>query len=275
MGATRLSAVLSFVALSLLARGAGCEELTVPGSGNPEYVLGQLAKAFNARQARHTVTVPPSIGTAGAIREISEATASLARVGRPLKAEELGRGLVYVPLGRDPVVFVAGAGVSVRSITRAQVTDVYTGKITDWRELGGSAGPIRAVGREVTDASRQAVNRELVPFQTIRFHEDVKVVHLDPQMIGLLDRFPTSLGFINRSAIGAATTRLVPLALDSVDATSANLAAGRYPLWLEIGLIHRRGGLTGAGREFLAFVGSADGDRILRAHGVVPVPPPR
>ena len=161
--------------------------------------------------------------------------------------------------------------MSVRGVTRGQVLDVYEGKITDWRELGGSPGPIRAIGREIIDASRQAVSREITPFQTIAFTQSVKVVHLDPQMIALLDRFPTSLGFLNRSALFAASTRVVPLALDSVEPTAENLISRRYRIGVEIGLVHRPGGLTEAGQSFVQFATSAEGARILRDHDVAPM----
>ena len=77
---------------------AAAEELIVPGSGNPEFLLGKLAEAFNASQSEHTVIVPASIGTSGAIREINAGTATLARVGRPLKNSERETGIHYIPL---------------------------------------------------------------------------------------------------------------------------------------------------------------------------------
>ncbi len=181
------------LAVLTLTGAAFAEEWIIPGSGNPEYVLTQLAKVFNQQQSQHIVTVPSSTGTAGALRDVEAGTASLGRVGRPLKEDERNQGITYVALGRDPVVFAAGAGVTVRGITPTQAVDAFSGKLTDWRELGGNPGPIRAIGRETTDASRQAIT----PDQTVREHgvwRDVKVVHLDPELITLLDRFPTSLG---------------------------------------------------------------------------------
>ncbi|MDG4598105.1 MAG: substrate-binding domain-containing protein [Candidatus Contendobacter sp.] len=258
-----------FVALALTG-AAFAEELVIPGSGNPEYVLTQLAKAFNQQQSQHTVTIPSSTGTAGALRDIEAGTASLGRVGRPLKDDERGKGIVYVALGRDPVAFVAGAGVTVRGITSARAVDAFSGKLTDWRELGGDPAPIRVIGREKTDASRQAVSRVIKPFEDIVFGENVKVVHLDPELVALLDRFPTSLGFLNRSALGACTTKVIPLALDGVEPTSENLEKGSYPLWLELGLIYRPGALTPAGKAFLAFARSPAGARVLREHGILP-----
>jgi len=264
----RLS-IACFAALALL-NAALAEELVIPGSGNPEYVLAKLAAAFNAQQTQHSVSVPPSTGTAGALRDVEAGTASLGRVGRPLKPEEQAKGLTYVAIGRDAVVFVAGAGVTARNITQAQVADVYTGKVSDWSDLGGKPGPIRAIGREVTDTSRQSIGRIIKPLATIALADSVKMAHLDPQMIELLDRFPTSLGFLNQSALHACKTRVVNLALDGIEPTPENVGNGRYPLWLEFGLIYKPNALTPAGKAFLEFVQSPAGSRILREHGVLP-----
>lgn len=265
----RLITIALAVLLSSLPSRA--EELVVPGSGNAEHVLRELATAFNAEQGRHRVSVPPSSGTAGALRDVEQGLTPLGRVGRPLKEAEIARGLAYIPLGRDAVVFVAGAGVTARTISRAQALDVYAGRLTDWRELGARPGLIRAIGRETTDASRQAVTREVKEFGALRYPDSIKVLHLDPQVIELLDRYPTSLAYLNRSALDAAKTTLVPLAFEGVAPSAENLAAGRYPLWVELGLVHKAGSLNGAAKAFVAFVQSPSGERILRDHGVMPL----
>jgi phosphate transport system substrate-binding protein len=254
--------------------GVRAEELVIPGSGNLEFVLGELAKAFNAQQGQHRVSVPPSSGTAGALRDVESGAAILGRVGRPLKDAERSRGLHFIPIGRDAVVFVAGASVSARSISRAQVLDVYSGRVTDWRELGAKPGTIRAIGRETTDASRVAIGQTIKEFATLSFDDRVKLVHLDPQLVELLDRFGNSLGFLNRSALFAAKTKVTPLALDGVDGDPQTLLDGRYPMWLEFGLVHKGASLSGAGKAFVAFVQSPSGERILRQHQVLPIAAP-
>ncbi len=261
---------IGWLAAMTLVSAAIAEDLEIPGSGNPEYVLSQLAKAFNDRQGQHRVTVPVSTGTAGALRDVAADTASLGRVGRPLKDDERSKGFQYLAIGRDPVVFAAGAGVTAHGISQEQALAAYGGKITDWRELGGKSGPIRAIGREVTDASRQAVGRIIKPFANMAFASNVKVVSLDPHLIELLDRFPTSLGFINKSALAACKTKIVTLALDGVMPTPKNVEQGRYPLWLEFGLIYKSDRLTPAGKAFIEFIQSPAGTRILREHGVLP-----
>ena len=263
------AARMLLLAALLTTQCAVAEELVVPGSGNPEYVLKILADAFNRQQTQHKVLVPPTTGTGGALRDVEGGTANLGRVGRPLTGDELARGLVYVPIGRDPVTFVGGAGVTAKGLTQAQVLDAYSGRAVNWQAFGGKPGPIRAIGRESTDASRQAVNRVVKPFEGIVFGDGVKVVHLDTQMLELLDRFPGSLGFLNRSALAIGKTKLVHLTLDGVEPTPQNVGAGRYPLWLEFGLIHKTGGLGPAARAFIEFVRSPAGVRILREQGIL------
>lgn len=260
---------LGMMALSL-ATTTVAETLIIPGSGSPEYVLGELAKAFNSQQKQVQVVIPPTIGTAGGLRDVSNGTATIGRVGRPPTDAELSGGLTYHSLGRDAIAFVGGAGVSVHTVTRAQMVDVYTGKLSNWGDLGGKPSPIRVIGREATDSSLRVINREIKGFAGMHIDENVKIVHLDSQLLELLDRFPGSIGFLNRSAIFAARTKLVVLALDSVEPSAENVESGRYPLYLEFGLIYKVGALTAAGRAFLNFVESPAGVRVLRAYGVVP-----
>ena len=112
--------------------------------------------------------------------------------------------------------------------------------------------------------------REIKAFENLQYHDNVKLVHLDSQLIELLDRFPASFGFLNRSALSGAKTKLIALKLDSIDPSADNVDAGRYKLWTEIGLIYKESSLTPAGRSFLEFVASPYGAQLLRANGLLP-----
>ncbi len=274
LGGRSLSRATVLLVASLLSHKLLAEELTIPGSGNPQYVLTILAEAFNKEQVVHNVSIPPSTGTAGAVRDVEAGTASLGRVGRKLRPEELARGLIYLPIGRDPVVFVAGAGTTIAGLTAREAADVYAGKITNWQDLGGKPGPIRAIGREDTDASLMAIARSLKEFHGLALGDHVKVVHLDLQLIELLDRFPGSLGFLNRSALSVAKTKLVHLALNGVEATPDKVESGQYPLWLELGLIYRLGNLSPAGKAFIGFIHAPENTPIRTGLGLLVGPAP-
>jgi phosphate transport system substrate-binding protein len=267
VGRTR-SALLALAVVCTCSAARG-ETLVIPGSGNPEYIVGVLAKAFNGRQQLHSVSVPTTTGTAGALRDVGDGSTSLGRIGRPLTDSERKLGFSFHSLGHDPIVFVGGAGVTVRNITRAQVVAIYSGHLNSWGPLGDNKASIRAIGREKTDASYRAIARAIREFEEIKYADTVKLVHLDSQLLELLDRYPASFGFLNRSALSAAKTPLVHLTLDTVEPNAENLASGRYPISTEIGLVYKEQALSEAARAFLKFVDSAEGVHLLRAHGLV------
>ena len=266
-----LCILVMLMSVALLAESASAEDLVIPGSGNPEHVLGELARAFNAGQTRHRVLVPPTTGTAGAVRDVSEGTAVLGRVGRPLDAAELARGLTYLPLARDAIAVAGGATVNARGISGAQLVAVFAGKITDWSVLGGKAAPIRVIGKEKTDTIRQQVEKK---FGDLVMGDAVRIVHLDSQVLELIDRYPTSFATLNRSALGATRNRVAILTLDGVEPSLENLESGRYPLSVDFGLIHKSGGVSLAAKAFLEFIGTGQAVKIMRAQGVLPLNAP-
>ena len=265
-----LSPTLSAFLFSLfLCLPASAETLIIPGSGNPEYILGVLAKKFNQQQSLHTVVIPTTIGSAGAFREISEGNASIGRIGRALNEKERLQGFTYHSLGRDPIVFVGGSGLTVNTISPEQILGIYSGQFTNWQELGGKPAPIRAIGRESTDASYRAIARGMEGFNNLKYADAVKLAHLDSQLLELLDRFSASFGFLNRSALFAAKTKLTLLSLNTIEANAENLKSGRYPLWTEIGLVYKKKELTEAGHAFLKFISSPEGLGILESNGLL------
>jgi ABC-type phosphate transport system substrate-binding protein len=75
---------LLIASLGALTALAQAEELTITGSGNPEVLLRAMAESFGRQQSAHSVSVPVSTGTAGALRDVQAGTVVLGRVGRPL-----------------------------------------------------------------------------------------------------------------------------------------------------------------------------------------------
>jgi hypothetical protein len=143
--------------------------------------------------------------------------------------------------------------------------DAYSGRLTDWRELGGDPGPIRAIGREPTDASRQALNRRLIkPFENIAYGEKRQGRASRPGVdCALLDRFPTSLGVLNKSALGACNSKVVSFGARWRRADVGECGEGDSTRsWLELGLnLYKSEALTPAGQAFLEFVRSPAGER--------------
>ncbi len=98
-------------------------------------------------------------------------------------------------------------------------------------------------------------------------------MYRDFEVLALLDRFGTGIGFAAHSNLPGAKTRLRAIALDGVDPTPANIASGRYPLHHRVGLMYKSARLTDGARAFIAFVHSEAGRRNIEQCGVVPLAP--
>ena len=216
--------------------------------------------------------MPKSTGRAGAARAIEQSESVLARTIDVNDLDSLAkRGMHFIPFGLDAVVFMVGARVSIRSFTTAQLAEIFSGLLTDWRELGQSPGAIRVVYREPTEGSLQLIKRHLEPFRTLVFSPEGKQVYRDFEVIDLLDRFGTGIGFGARSNLASAKTPVRATALDGVDPTPENIASGRYPIVQRFGFLHKPSSLTPGARAFLAFVDSNEGRAVIQQAEVVPL----
>lgn len=246
--------------------------LEVPGTGACENVLGAIAAAYEEMTPGAKVVVPPSVGSTGGIQAVGEGTAVLARVGRRPKDSEAHFGLEYQAFARDAIVFAVGRGVSgVESLTPDQILDIFSGRITAWDEVGGPERPINLITREKGETTRKAVAKVMPGFSD---HDDpvqAKLVYRDFEVIELLEKFPTSIGYTTLSNLQASLDKVTVLGFDGATAGSESLASGAYPFSLEMGFVFRPGKLDAPARAFLDFVTGEKGAAAIRAQGMIPV----
>lgn len=262
----------SFIMAASLAVPAAAAELVIPGAGPPTTVVSALANAFNARAGKLRVEVPPSSGMSGALDAVRSSQAVLARMPRQLTPQEQREGLAQTVIARELIVFATGADVSVTSLSRAELAAAFAGQITDWRQLGGRSGPIRVFYREETAWTLRVIRERLPEFTRLRFSEQGRLIHLDPELTEQLQRFGWGLGWGSLGNIRAAPG-LRLLALDGVVPSDEALLAGHYPLAYDVVLIHKSGALPGVAREFVEFVASAAGRAVIEALDAVPALP--
>ena len=262
--------IVTLLGLAATGMSAVAAELVIPGSGDCEFILNRLAAEFEKAQSGRRVHVPPSTGSTGGVKAVLQNEAVLARIARPLKAEEAQAGLKSAVFARDAVVFAVGEKVTVKSLTAAQLADLFGGRVGNWREVGGEPGPVRLVVREEGESSIVQLRARLEPFRTLKMGENAKMVAKTGEMIELLTRYKTSIGWATNSSVLAAGTALRPLALDGTSATAALVASGKYPVATEYALVYREERLNAEAREFLAFVRGAAAQDLLRKLGVSP-----
>ncbi len=261
---------LALTWLALLPAAAA--ELLIPGAGPPTQLLQALASAFNAGAAAMQVKVPPSTGISGALDAANSGSSPLARMPRRLSAAEQRSGLRQIVIAREAIVFATGADVTVDNLSRQQLGAIFTGKTTDWRELGGRPGPIRLFIRPEGENSLRVIRQQLPEFAGLRFSANSRLLHLDPEVIEQLQRFGWGLAWGSAGNLLAAKG-LHLLALDGVAPSASALRSGQYPLHYEVVLIYKGAALSGVARAFVDFIASPTGQAVIDASGAVPLAP--
>jgi phosphate transport system substrate-binding protein len=252
----------------LLTAPALAQSLSIPGTGACEVILSELATAYNKGNTGNSVSVPPSTGSGGGISAVLKDQASLARVARSLKAEEESQGLLRTVFARDTIAFVVGRQVNVTDLTTGQLVAIFSGKITDWREVGKQEGAIRVITREAGDSSLIVIQEHLAGFKNITFPPTAKVILYDQAAVEAVDKFRNSIGFITLSSVKWAKGGLRSIALDGIAPTRENILAGKYRLVEDYAFVFKKG-LTIEAKKFVDFVFSQEGRKVIERNGLI------
>jgi phosphate transport system substrate-binding protein len=264
-----ITAIFTIAVACLWGGGIGAETLVIPGTGACEVALKGLAAAFNKQNPGHEVIIPPSIGSGGAIDLVGTDRTMLGRVARPLKENETRFGLKYLVFARDAVIFAVGGRVTIPGLTAIQLSDIFSGKITDWQEVGGDRGIIRVLIREPGDASLLVIQKHFEPFKNLTFDPNSKMVFSCHDMPELLGKYQNAIGWLTNSTISESPLKV--LAVDNVFPTPANLREGRYKLLVDYALVYKENRLSELARRFIEFIFSDAGKAVLIKYGQIPV----
>ena len=242
------------------------ETLMVTGTGENQEVVRELAKQFTALHPGVTVEVPDSIGSGGGIKALKKGKTDLARTGRPLKDSEK-EGLVEFLFGRTPVVFATNPTVTkVDNLTTAQILAIYSGKITNWQEVGGPAAKIYPISRETGDSARMVLEASMPGFKDLNFVS--KEIFSSPEAVATVQKHEFTIGYL--SAASAHDAGLNILKIDGKSPVPGPDGKVDYPFLCPFYLVHT-GNPSALAKQFIDFTLSTEGRATLLAHGALPV----
>ena len=137
--------------------------LDISGSTTIEPIMNKLVEAYTAKYADAGVTISINVSGGGSGVGASNAASGQSDIGmcsRDLKPEEEAQGLSSVQIGRDGVaVIVNNAGV--KNLTLEQVAKIYSGEITNWKELGGNDKLIAVIARDDSSGTRECFDEKM------------------------------------------------------------------------------------------------------------------
>jgi phosphate transport system substrate-binding protein len=204
------------------------------------------------------------VGSDASVKLVVSGEGDLGFISRELRPAEVGTVLT-LPIGRSGTALAVNASNSVRGLTKEQVAQIYSGTITNWNPIGGTAGPIRLFIREPGSAVRSTFESYFFgPTKPMYPKTLVEVTNAD-QTIVALGGFKDSIGMLSMTAQAYAATNIRMLAIDGVPATRATVADGTYKVLRPLYLIYNRDAamVKPAIRAFLDWVQSPEGQQVL------------
>ncbi|MGV3485419.1 MAG: phosphate ABC transporter substrate-binding protein [Planctomycetaceae bacterium] len=242
--------------------------LTITGSSTIAPLAADVAKRFESRHRGIRIDVQTG-GSGKGIADVRMGVADIGMVSRPLMADE--DDLLTHPFAADGVGLIVHESNPIRELSADQIIKIYTDHINNWRDLGGQDQEITVVHKAEGRATLEVflkhfgIDNLLVKGDVIVGENEhaVKTVAGTQGAIGYV-----SIGTAEADIEAGVPIRLLPL--DGIDATTANVASGAFPMSRPLHLVTLGSSSPLAG-EFIRFCQSAEVHDLVKSHYYVPL----
>ncbi len=228
-------------------------------------VMNDAAKRI--MQANPGIRITVAAGGSGVgVQKVGEGLVDIGNTGRPLSDDEIARyGLKSFAFAIDGVAAVVHPKNPVGSLTAVQVQEIFAGKITNWKTVGGHDAAIHLFTRDEASGTREVFWEKLLKKGVIA--DSANVVASNGAMKSALAGDPEAIGYVS---IGHIDETVKAPTLDGVAPTQDNARSGKYPIVRKL-YMNTKGdaqGLTGA---FIKYILGSDGKQMTAAAGYLPL----
>ena len=251
------------------APSGGDTELTgsvaTDGSTSMKSVIGALGESFQNANSGVTFTYNPT-GSGSGIQAVSEGRCDIGLASRGLKDDEKSSGLTETVLAYDGIAVVVSPENPVSDLTIEQIADIYTGKITNWSEVGGNDAEIVLIGREAGSGTRDGFESITGTTDACRLDQELTSTGA---VIEAVAGNPNAIGYASLSSL---KDTVKAVTVGGVACTEDTVLDGSYAIQRPFVLVTRDSeALSGQAQAFFDFATSADASGLIRGAGAVPV----
>jgi phosphate transport system substrate-binding protein len=269
--AWRLGALTIGLALSASLAEPLSNKIVIDGSTGVMPLVAALAKAYQERDPGVTIDMGKGLGTKARLDALDEGRIDIALASHGLAGDELTRrGMVVHEIAKVAVVFAVNASVPVTDVTDAQICDVYSGKITNWSQLGGPDLAIAPRTRPDSEVDAEVVRAKLACLKTLTMPEAVTVMPRSGDMARELAATVGAVGMTTTTVVEQSRGQIKALSLNGIVPSADNVRRSAYTLTRDSFLV-TKGMPPPAVARFVEFVRSPAGASVIAANGAVPV----
>ena len=237
--------------------------VSTDGSTSMEKVINSLGESFMAMNKDVKFTYNPT-GSGSGIQAVSEGRCDIGLSSRALKDDEKASGLVETVVALDGIAIVVNPENPVSDLDIDTIAKIYTGEITNWKDVGGNDAEIVLIGREAGSGTRDGFESITDTKDACQYRQELTSTG---DVINTVSQNPDAIGYASLSAVGESVKALT---VGGVEATEATVKDGSYVVQRLFVLVTKEGTkLSPAAQAFFDYALSADAASIIAAAGAV------
>lgn len=195
--------------------------ISMVGSTSMEKFANALSESFMEKYPNVTVTAE-FVGSGAGVEAVSNGTADIGNASRNLKDEEKAGGAAENIVAIDGIAVVVDPANTVEDLTKQQLSDIYEGKVKNWKDVGGSDAPVVVVGREAGSGTRSA-------FEELLALEDICKYSNELDSTGaVMAKVASTPGAIGYVSLDVLDDTVKALKLEGAEPTEENIKSGTY-----------------------------------------------
>lgn len=235
------------------------------GSTSMEKVIGSLKETFEADNKGITVTYNPT-GSGTGITAVAEGRCDIGLSSRDLKDEEKAKGLIGTVIAYDGIAIIVNPENSVSDLTLEDIAKIYTGEITNWKDVGGSDAEIVLIGREAGSGTRDGFESITKTAEKCKYRQELTSTG---DVITTVAGNPAAIGY---ASLASVKDSVKALKVDDAAPGEETIKDGSYKVQRNFVLVTKTDGkLSEAAQKFFDYITSSDASEVIKNAGAVPV----
>lgn len=240
------------------------ETVTISGSTSVGPLIEKEAEKFKKENTGINVEIN-QIGSSAGIKDAINGTVEIGMSSRDLKEQEIVEGLVEVEVAFDGMAVITSKNNKIDSLKLSEVKDIYTGKITNWKDVGGEDSQIVVVSREDGSGTRDAF-QEIVGYTSEELYKESIIGDGSGNIKTTVAGNNHAIGFISFEYIDNSVNAVK---IDDIAPIAENVKNGEYKLSRPFLLVYKEENLKENGNKLIDFILSKEGQNIVEESGLI------
>ena len=244
--------------------------LVIQGSTTVLPIAQKCAEVFMQKHPQADISVRGG-GSGTGIAGLIDGICDIADSSRPMKKKEIikakEKGVNPEPhvIAMDGIAVIVHPSNPINRLTLAQLKDIYTGKISNWSELGGRNQKIVVISRDVASGTFECFHKLVLKKQRVR--PDALLQASNASVASTIKRTKGAIGYVG---LGYLSSEVKALKIEGVAPSEETVLKGTYPISRPL-FMYTNGKPKGLAKDFIDFILSEEGQRIVKEQGFVPL----